>query len=148
MSQLRLRLFGAPELSLAQSPVSFDTRKAVALLAYLAVTGRPHRRERLATLLGPESDPSRARASLRRTLSVATGVGPALLIHRSEVELDPGQVWCDVTQFEALASADAAASLRQAAALAAGDFLAGVSLRDSAEFDDWSTATGDRLRER
>ena len=27
-------------------------------------------------------------------------------------------------------------------------FLAGFSLRDSAEFDDWSAATGDRLRER
>lgn len=148
MSELRLRLFGAPELSLAGSPVTFDTRKAVALLAYLAVTGRPQRREVLAALLWPESDQSKARASLRRTLSAAGQAGPALLIRRGEIELDPGRSWSDVTAFERLAASGEISLLREAADLAPDTFLAGFSLRDSTEFDDWSAATGDRLRER
>jgi DNA-binding SARP family transcriptional activator len=148
VSELRLRLFGAPELSLDGSQVTFDTRKAVALLAYLAVTGRPQRRESLAALLWPESEQGRARASLRRTLSAAAGAGPALLIRRGEVELDSKQVWSDVGEFETLAASVEISQLRQAAGLAPDTFLAGFSLRDSAQFDDWSAATGDRLRER
>ncbi len=148
MNELRLRLFGAPELSVAGSPITFDTRKAVALIAYLAVTGRPQRRESLAALLWPESEQGRARASLRRTLSAAAGAGPALMIRRGEIELDTKQIWCDVAEFEALASSDRASALRQAAALAPESFLAGFTLRDSAEFDDWTATTGDRLRER
>lgn len=142
-----MRLFGAPKLTRADVPVTFDTRKAVALLAYLAVTGRPQRRESLAALLWPESDQSRARASLRRTLSAATGAGPALLVRRGEIELATDQIWCDVTAFESLASTHEPSALRQAAALAPDGFLAGFSLRDSAEFDDWSAATAHRLRE-
>jgi len=148
VSELRLRLFGAPELSVAGSPITFDTRKAVALIAYLAVTGRPQRRESLAALLWPESEQGRARASLRRTLSAAAGAGPALLIRRGEIELDTKQIWSDVAEFESLAAKDEAAALRRAAALAPDTFLAGFSLRDSAEFDDWTATTGDRLRER
>jgi hypothetical protein len=48
----------------------FDTRKATALLALLAVTGREQSREQLADLLWPEADRAKGRASLRRTLSV------------------------------------------------------------------------------
>ena len=40
----------------------------MAFLAYLATTGRAHSREALATLLWPEQDESRGRASLRYTL--------------------------------------------------------------------------------
>ncbi len=116
-------------------------------MAYLAVTGRPQRRESLAALLWPESEQARARASLRRTLSAAAGAGPALLIRRGEIELDPSQTWSDVAEFEVLAARDEVTSLRRAAALAPDTFLAGFSLRDSAEFDDWSAATGHRLRE-
>lgn len=139
---------GAPEVTRAGAPIAFDTRKAVALLAYLAVTGRAQRRESLAALLWPESDHTRARASLRRTLSAAVAAGPALIVGRGEIELATDQVDCDVTEFERLASADDPGSLRQAVALAPDPFLAGFSLRDSAEFDDWTAATSDRLRER
>lgn len=148
MNELRLRLFGAPELSVVGTPITFDTRKAVALLAYLAVTGRPQRRESLAALLWPESDQSRARASLRRTLSAASNAGPALLIRRGEIELDPDQTCSDVGQFEAMAASGSTDSLKRAAELAPEPFLAGFSLRDSAEFDDWAAATDDRLRGR
>ncbi|MEO8106027.1 MAG: BTAD domain-containing putative transcriptional regulator [Actinomycetes bacterium] len=145
MSELRLKLFGAPEMSAAGSPLLFDTRKAVALLAYLAVTGRAQRRESLAALLWPESDQARARASLRRTLSSASAVGSSLLIRRGEIEVDAAQSWTDVVEFERLATQTSETELRQAASLAPDRFLAGFSLRDSPPFDDWSQATADRL---
>jgi hypothetical protein len=49
--------------------VRISRTKVVALLAYLAVTGTPHNRDALATLLWPERSQSRARAYLRRALS-------------------------------------------------------------------------------
>ncbi len=146
MPELKLRLLGAPIAILDGVPVSFDTRKALALLAYLAVTGRPARRERLAGLLWPDSEQSKARAALRRTLSVAGAVGPALIIQRADLALDSQLTRCDVTEFEQLAAAGDPSSLRRAASLAPDDFLAGFSVRDSSEFDDWSTSTADRLR--
>ena len=51
MSELRLRLMGTPEVRLDGVRLSIQRRRALALLAFLAVTGRPHRREVLATLL-------------------------------------------------------------------------------------------------
>src|SRR5712664_1186745 len=65
---LGLALLGPPVITWDGRPVSFDTKKATAVLALLAVEGRELSRERLAALLWPETDTSRARASLRRTL--------------------------------------------------------------------------------
>ena len=49
--------------------VAIDTRKALALLAYLIVGGEPKSHDTAAALLWPESDQTFARAALRRTLS-------------------------------------------------------------------------------
>src|SRR5260370_1067772 len=48
MTELRLALLGPPVVLRDGLPVTFDTRKAVALLALLAMTGREHSREQLA----------------------------------------------------------------------------------------------------
>jgi DNA-binding SARP family transcriptional activator len=64
---LHLHLFGPPHIARDDRPVSLDTRKATALLAYLAVTGQRHSRDTLATLLYPDAGQSQARAALRRT---------------------------------------------------------------------------------
>ena len=69
MSRLALFLLGSPRIERDGEPVHIPRRKAVALLAYLAVTGQTHRRDALATLLWPEHDQSHARAGLRRALS-------------------------------------------------------------------------------
>jgi DNA-binding SARP family transcriptional activator len=67
MARLALSLLGTPQISLDGTLVRFDTRKAVALLAYLACTRHVHSRESLASLLWPEY--ADARNALRRTLS-------------------------------------------------------------------------------
>ena len=149
MAELSLALLGAPAVTRNGALVSFDTRKATAVLALLAMHDHELSRERLAVLLWPEADSARARASLRRTLSVtAAAAGPGLRVTRAAVALDPGRVQVDVTDFEAAAAGADAGSLDRAARLYRDDFLAGFALRDCPEFDDWQAATADRLRQR
>ena len=68
-SRLSIALLGPPVVLVDGAPLRVDTRKALALLAYLSVTGRPARRDTLCALLWRDAAPDRARATLRRTLS-------------------------------------------------------------------------------
>jgi predicted ATPase/DNA-binding SARP family transcriptional activator len=162
MPPLTLRLLGAPAIERAGAHVIMDTRKATALLAYLAITGREHAREALAALLWPEYDDEHARSALRRTLSTLRAAldAPHLVIDRDTVSLVPGAgLWVDVAEFRARLAACRAhghtaadvchaclAPLAEAAALYRDDFLAGFTLRDSAEFDDWQFVQAETLR--
>ena len=148
MADLSLALLGPPVVERDGDRVTFDTKKAVALLAVLGVTGRDQSRDRLATLLWPESDTTHARGSLRRTLSVtAAAVGEGLTISRAAVALRPGGMRVDVADFETLAARPDAASLERAARLYRDDFLAGFSLRECPEFEDWQSTVAGRLRQ-
>jgi len=158
----RLSLFGTPRLTREGKKVKMDTRKAIALLAYLALTGETHTRDTLATLFWPESDQSRGRASLRRTLSTLRGgVGEEnLQVSRDELALHPkSNLKVDVWEFEELLMAYTAhdhpeeqvcplciSPLEQAAELYSGDFMAGFTLRDAPAFDNWQFYEADRLR--
>ncbi len=51
ISTLKLFLLGSPRLERNGEPLKIDTRKSMALLAYLATTGEPYSLESLATLL-------------------------------------------------------------------------------------------------
>ena len=139
-STLRLSLLGSPEVLCDGAPLAVDTRKATALLAYLAVESGRHGRDSLAALLWPEYAPDRARAALRRTLSTLRSAlgGRWLAVARDAVSLERGGVLLDVDEFRRLAGGGVA-DLEQAAALQRGEFLAGFGLRDSAPFDDWQS---------
>src|SRR6202167_6470835 len=92
-TELSLALLVPPVVRLDGTPLTFDTRKATALLALLAVTGREYRREQLADLLWPDADSARGRDSLRRTPSVTGAVmGDGLVISRAAVALEPSAV--------------------------------------------------------
>ncbi len=153
---LSIRLFGSPQVEVSGRPVQTDRRKAVALLAYLAVTGQPAGRDHLAALFWPDFDSGRAYAYLRRTLwelGQALGEG-CVQAGREQVALDPRlELWLDVARFQSLtapgaenAPAERAARLSEAAALYRGDFMAGFALRDSPEFDAWQVEQSESLR--
>jgi DNA-binding SARP family transcriptional activator len=162
MSRLSLYLLGPPRLELDGEPLNIGRRKAVALVAYLTVTGQSHRRDTLATLLWPESDQSRARAALRRTLSTLNRAldGTWIEADRESIDLVRGDdLWVDVGEFrsrlaeikahdhpEAEGCPDCLSRLAEAAALYHGDFMTGFTLRDSPEFDDWQFFQAENLR--
>jgi DNA-binding SARP family transcriptional activator/predicted ATPase len=162
MPNLRFTFFGAPQLLRDGLPIEVDTRKAIALLAYLAVSGQPQRRDTMAALLWPEYSQSKARAGLRRTLSSLNKAlgGEGLIIEREEISLDrTAGAEIDVQQFRSLLEQvrshdhlpgppcrDCTRLLRRAVDLAQADFMAGFTLRDSAEFDDWQYLTTESYR--
>jgi DNA-binding SARP family transcriptional activator len=66
---LSIRLLGPPEATLWGRGLRFGTKKALALLCYLAAEGKKYPRGQLAELLWPRSDRRSARTDLRSTLS-------------------------------------------------------------------------------
>ncbi|MBA3407193.1 MAG: SARP family transcriptional regulator, partial [Solirubrobacterales bacterium] len=68
MAAVEVMLLGPPRVERDGVAVAFDTRKALALLAHLALVERPRPRDVLAELLWPEYDTEHARGALRRTL--------------------------------------------------------------------------------
>lgn len=162
MPTLTLYLFGPPRIEVDGTAISVDTRKALALMAYLAMTRQPQSRDSLAALLWPENDQPHARAALRRTLSAlnTASVGQWLHIERETVGLNfQDDLQIDVQVFGRLLAecrthghranetcAACVQPLTAAVALYKNDFLAGFSLRDSPEFDDWQVYQSDALR--
>lgn len=155
---LNLYFLGQPRIERDGRPVDTDTRKATALLAYLAVSGNFQSRETLAALLWPEMDDDRARAALRRTLSsLRAAVGEqALYVTREGLSLNPDETWCDVTAFQAAVTGvtrragspcpECLPQMQKAVDYYRDDFLSGFSLRDSVEFDNWQLAVTEQLR--
>ena len=141
-----MRLLGAPEVLVDGRTAAMDTRKAIAVLAVIAIEGRPVRRDTLAGMLWPEASQDRARATLRRTLSTLRGAigADALIADREVVELglDAGAV--DVVAFERLAESEPERALD----LYRGPFLEGFSVPDAPEFEEWSRVESERLRQR
>ena len=162
MTRLALFLLGSPRIERDGSVVAVDTRKAVALLAYLAVTRHRHGRDALAGLLWPEYDESHARATLRRTLSALNKAldSDVLDVDRERIGLtNSADLQLDVDEFHAYlaacqthghAAGDVCTQcldpLARAANLYGDDFLAGFGLRDSAAFEDWQFFQREGLR--
>ena len=104
MARTTITLLGAPRVEHDGVPVEVDTRKAIALVAYLAVTGRRHTRDALAGLLWPEYNQARSRAALRRTLSSLKEAREEgwLRVDREGVDLARDGVLVDVDRFRGL----------------------------------------------
>ncbi|NUM46292.1 MAG: AAA family ATPase [Anaerolineales bacterium] len=162
MAELSLFILGIPRLEREGRTLEVERHKAMALLAYLAVTGAPHRRDALAALLWPELDQTRARAALRRTLSALNVAlaGNWLETSREMIGLSPSAPFqLDVAQFRQLLAQcrthghppsdpcpDCLPLLAEATALYRGDFLSGFTLRDAPAFDDWQFFETETLR--
>jgi len=169
---LTIQLFGAATAQFEGETLSFRSAKVRALLAYLVVRANElHRREFLAALFWGEMPDKQAQRNLRVTLSrlrrsllPAIEAGgeeqPLLEITRQTVRLNlPGEgCRVDVLAFrEALDAcqarppdewwrwADCIPRLQEAAALYTDEFLAGLYLADSPEFEAWRLAQADQF---
>jgi predicted ATPase/DNA-binding SARP family transcriptional activator len=157
MTRLALYLFGPPRLEVDGNPAKTDRRKAVALLAYLALTRQSQGREKLAALLWPDYEPDKAFAYLRRTLwEINQLVGEGWVeADRETVTLRDG-CWLDVAEFQkavagclgeaASADPDCLPRLTQAVELYRDHFLSGFNLKDAPEFDEWAFFQAEGLR--
>jgi DNA-binding SARP family transcriptional activator len=137
MSMLFLRTFGGLSLELDGQPVPELTgsRKALILLAILAADG-PIGRDRLLTLLWPESDDERARGSLKQTLHLIRRALTAadLVSGHAELQLNQAYIQSDVDEFRrALSARDYQAAVQRYR----GPFLDAVHTPNAPEFERW-----------
>ena len=161
MRRLKIFLLGPPRIVYDDQLTTTDTRKAIALLAYLALTGEHVSRDALSAFLWPEFDERRARAALRRTLSnLKRAVGKQnLYTTRNVIGLVWDETWCDAREFQRILAEttihrhgpaelcmSCLSTLEEAVALHRADFMSGFSLRDSLPFDDWQMQQAESLR--
>jgi len=163
LQSISLYLLGTPYIERDGKNIEFDTRKATALLAYLAVAGTYHTRDALAALLWPDSPQTNARAALRRTLSTLnSALGKNFIESQGDkLGISPQANWeFDIHRFyEARARCgthghpvsqvctECVPALEEAVRLYRDDFMAGFSLRDSSTFDDWQFFQSETLRQ-
>ena len=141
---LRLTLLGSPQIHLSNQPLTdFATNKAQALIFYLAVTGRLHSRDELATLLWDGMPDAQAKKNLRTVLpDLRRLLGDHLQIERQTVTFQPTHpYWLDVEVLRrALTPRPTLTDLtmRQAAIdLYQGEFLSGFYVQNAPAFDAW-----------
>jgi DNA-binding SARP family transcriptional activator len=151
MPPLRLTLLGGGHGHLACGASLDVPKKAMGLLAYLALAPcAASAREGLAALLWGDTPETQARQSLRKTLStlrqaLAGASESVLLVASDTITLDLKAVEVDVHTFERRVAEPSPAAWASAAALYRGDLLDGFHLREVA-FDDWLTTERERLR--
>jgi TolB-like protein/DNA-binding SARP family transcriptional activator len=162
MAKVRLAFLGPPSIERDGVPVHLDTRKAIALMVYLSVIGKPVSRDTLVTLLWSRYGRAEGHAALRRTLStVRTALGREFIdAEREAVSLpELPDTWIDLSRFRELLTLSASHPhgqpaicrlclplLSEAAKLYRGQFLLGFTLKDSVDFDDWQLFTTEKYR--
>lgn len=152
MNQLSVELLGGFNLRRSNGePIDLPTRKAQALIAYLALTPTTaHTREKLATLLWHNSASEQARQSLRQTLfTIRRAFGEELnpvTLENDSVSIDSTRLTVDALEFERLVQVGTVEALTDAVALWKGELLDGLLL-DEEGFDEWAAAQHERFHE-
>ncbi|MEZ4713391.1 MAG: BTAD domain-containing putative transcriptional regulator [Caldilineaceae bacterium] len=152
---LHINLLGSSEIYLDdQLLLRFRTRKAQALLIYLAVTERSWTRDALATLFWPETDDASARKNLRDILPpLRRQLAGYLLIDGEMIGLNmSGQSKCDVLNFRTVLEKQLqnidTNTLAETLHLYGGAFLEGFATsRISADFEMWALRERERLHQ-
>lgn len=161
-ASLSILTLGGLEIRKDDQPLnSLASRKAEALLVYLAAEDKSHPREVLADLLWDDRSTAQALGNLRVVLnSLRKNLGEELEISRQTVRLRRTPIWwLDALEFEQslLAQQERTSELtvlneknadvfESALDLYRGDFLQGVYLRESSRFEEWASLTRERLR--
>ena len=135
--KLEIFSFGGLKILHNDTPVTgLASRKAHALLVYLAVSGSPQTRDHLADLFWEERTQSQARANLRVLIwSLNKRLEPFFQIEQESVALiNDGRIYLDVAAFQQFIEER---DLDRAIELYKGGFLQGFNIRGASEFDHW-----------
>jgi len=153
-TQLVLRLLGEIEVVRGGQQLLLPaSRKARALLIYLAVTRQPHRRDRLCAMFWDLPDDPRG--ALRSSLSklrplVDTPVRKRILAERDSVRLDSADAEIDLFAVQSIlrgrSDEVSTEELEQAAALFRGEFAEGLDLTNCPDFHAWCVAEREEAR--
>jgi DNA-binding SARP family transcriptional activator/predicted ATPase len=153
MAKVNLALLGGFRLQTDPGePIPLSTKKAGALLAYLALhPGKAQARPKLAALLWGDRTEVQARDSLRQALSLVRRAlshvdSSALMAHEDTISFEPTALTTDAILFGDLAAQEETESLEQAIALYGGELLDGFEVA-APEFEGWVTAERERFRE-
>ena len=151
MARLELMLLGGFHARVVPGgAVDLPTRKAQALLAYLALpAGSLHRRDKLAGLLWGDMAKTQARGNLRKALfwlRQALADTEVLTVEGETVGLQAGAVSTDVGEFERRVALGSATALAESADIYQGDLLAGLALQEP-PFEEWLVGERERLRQ-
>jgi adenylate cyclase len=153
-TQLSLRLLGEIEVVRGGERIALPaSRKARALLAYLAVTGRPHQRGRLCSMFWDVPDDPRGalRSTLSKLRAIVDAPGrPRIVAERDSVRFDRSDVDIDlVTVRQVLSSGGepgTTAALESAAASFRGEFAEGLTLANCPDFHAWCVVEREEVR--
>ena len=136
MAHLDVRLLGGFEARLdSGQKIALSTRKAEALLAYLALApGKARSRDQLADLLWSDRGEAQAKSSLRQALTalrrgLQDNGSPVLATEGESVALDADAVAVDVLEFERLAGNGSNGNLARAERLYQGPLLDGLAVQ-------------------
>jgi DNA-binding SARP family transcriptional activator/predicted ATPase len=151
---LNIKLLGGIELRRGAISVPLpQSKKTRALLAYLVVTARPHRRERLCSLLWDVTDDPRGalRWSLSKLRALVDGSDKQRIVaDRETVGFNPLEVRVDLFAIrDQIRKGIAQASTEELEKLAGefdGEFLEGLELPDLHDFHSWCIAEREQAR--
>lgn len=151
---LSMRFLGEPRIERDGRALELPpSKKTRALLAYLAMSGRAHRRDRLCTLLWNVPDDPRGalRWSLSKIRRLVDEPGrPRIIADREIVRFDPQGARVDCLDLRRLSDGTlrttATEELISLAAAAGGDFLEGHDLPECHDFQAWCIAEREEAR--
>jgi DNA-binding SARP family transcriptional activator len=157
---LEIFTFGGLQLRCGGEPIKgLGSRKAEALLVYLAAAGTPQQREVLADFFWEERPQSQAMANLRTVLSsLRKQLGSYLSISRYTVALKPdSNYWFDANELKdslytaddprGISSPKIASQVERNLGLYQGDFLEGFYIRECSSFENWLVRERELIRE-
>lgn len=160
-NRLEIHLFGGLQIRYNQQVVTdLVSRKAEALLAYLACQQRPYPRDVLADIFWENRTQTQAAGNLRVVLnSLRNTVNPFVTIERHTVAVNrQSDLWVDALAFEQLLGNFAQTmsgqielpppivdQMEKALALYQGEFLTGFFIRQAPQFDEWARIERERL---
>ncbi len=161
MAHLSISLLGSPQVSLDGVQLKIPASRAMPLIAYLAMSGKPQSRETLAGMLWPDSSQTHALAALRTTLwrLKNAGLESWIALERDDIYLDHlKNIDIDVVRFKTLLDKCTTHGhpvshiclyctpvLTEAVETYRGEFMAGFNISKALTFDDWRMQQSETL---